>query len=119
MAKQGAERRRHSRLPLRIRIQYRTADKFFQDYIQNLSIGGIFIETSKPLSVGTKLKVQFSIPELTDPITADGIVVHKLHVGRTANPNVGGMGIKFSDLDQQSKSLLENFIQGKGLNGCL
>ena len=116
MVNQASNRRRHARVPVRIRIQYRTADKFFQDYIQNLSVGGIFIETSNPLSVGTKLKVQFSIPDLEDPITADGIVVHKLHVGHTGNPPAGGMGIKFAEIDTKSRELLEGYIQEKGLN---
>jgi len=113
MGKRTADKRKHKRLPVRIRIQYRTADQFFQDYIQNLSVGGIFIETKNPLSVGTKLQVQFSLPEMEDMITADGMVVHRLHVGRSENPPAGGMGIQFAELDEKSKQLLEEYIHSQ------
>lgn len=111
MGKRTSEKRKHERLPVRIRIQYRTSDQFFQDYIQNLSVGGIFIETKNPLSVGTKLKVQFSLPEMEEMITADGVVVHRLHGGRTHNLPSGGMGIQFAELDDNCKQVLEDYVQ--------
>jgi len=80
-------------------------------------MGGIFIETTKPLSVGTKLKVQFCLPGMEKPVIADGIVVHKLHVGRGEEPSMGGMGIKFSELEENSKLLLEEYIQSSGAPG--
>jgi uncharacterized protein (TIGR02266 family) len=113
MSKEGRERRRSNRVPVEIQIQYETADGFFQDYIRNLSLGGIFIETSKPLPTNTKLKVQFSLPEISDPIVADGVVVHTLRLGQTQNPSVSGMGIRFSELEPSSRQILESYLQGK------
>ena len=104
MARNGAERRRTSRVPVRIQIQYQTADQFFRDYVHNLSMGGIFIETAKPLSVGTSLKVQFCLPGMVEPVTADGVVVHRLHVGRGQEASVGGMGIKWEPLINTEKT---------------
>ena len=115
MAKAGRERRRTRRLPVEIQIQYETADGFFQDYIRNLSLGGIFIETSKPLPMHTKLKVQFSLPDMGAPIVADGVVVHTLRVGQPRNPSLSGMGIRFSDLEPSSKEMLESYLQVRGL----
>lgn len=111
MTKAGPERRRERRVPVQIQIQYKTVDGFFQDYIRNISLGGIFIETEKPLPMNTKLRVEFCLPEMEDPITADGIVVHTLRVGQTGNPTVIGMGIRFSDLETTSKQLLESYLQ--------
>jgi type IV pilus assembly protein PilZ len=104
------ERRAEPRVPLHIQIQYKTADQFFQDYMKNLSSGGIFIETSKPLKVGTKLKVQFCLPKMKKEILADGVVVRKVDLGR-ANPGAGGMGIQFSDLNLEDKTSLDEYIQ--------
>ena len=115
MAKAGRERRRASRVPVEIQIQYETADGFFQDYMRNLSLGGIFIETPKPLPMNTKLKVQFSLPDMTAPIVADGVVVHTLRLGQPKNPSVSGMGIKFSELEPSSKEMLESYLQAQGL----
>ena len=110
MAKTLSERRKHPRFPVRIRIEYRAADQFFTDYIQNLSLGGIFVETAEPLPVNTVLKVQFSLPSMRKPIVADGIVVHASQVGRKRDLAAGGMGIRFSDLDQRSKQAVETYL---------
>ena len=114
MTKANRERRRERRVPVQIQIQYNTVDGFFQDYIRNLSLGGIFIETAKPLPMNTKLRVEFCLPEMVDPITADGIVVHTLHVGRTKNPGVSGMGIRFSELEASSRQMLEAYLRTQG-----
>jgi len=95
---------------MRIQIQYQTADQFFKDYMQNLSSGGIFIETPHPLKVGTKLKVQFCLPKMKKEILADGVVVRKVDVGRS-NPGLGGMGIQFSELNAEDKTSLDEYIQ--------
>ena len=110
MAKNLAERRKHPRFPVRIRIQYRATDQFFTDYIHNLSLGGIFVETAEPLPVNTVLKVQFSLPSMRKPIVADGIVVHAFQIGRKRNPVASGMGIRFSDLDPQNRQALERYL---------
>jgi uncharacterized protein (TIGR02266 family) len=114
MAKSSSERRQARRVPVQIQIQYKTVEGFFQDYIRNLSLGGIFIETAKPLPMNTKLRVEFCLPEMTDPITADGVVVHTLRVGENKNPSVSGMGIRFSELEPSSKRMLESYLQVRG-----
>jgi uncharacterized protein (TIGR02266 family) len=83
--------------------------------MRNISLGGIFIETSKPLPMKTKLKVRFSLPDMRDPIVADGVVVHTLRLGQPKNPSVSGMGIKFSELEPSSKEMLESYLQAQGL----
>jgi type IV pilus assembly protein PilZ len=110
MVKPKQERRSNGRVPLRIRIQYQTADQFFQDYIQNLSVGGIFIETSTPLKVGTRLKVQFCLPEMEKEILADGVVVRRVDL-HTKDPRLAGMGIQFSELTSGDKLVLDEYIR--------
>ena len=111
MAKGSRERRRSRRVPVEIQIRYETADGFFQDYIRNLSLGGIFIQTPQPLPMNTKLKVQFSLPDMPVPIVADGVVVHTLRVGQAKNASACGMGIKFAELEPSSKQELEAYLQ--------
>lgn len=110
MAKKRPERRAEPRVPLHIRIRYETADRFFEDYVRNLSSGGIFIETSRPLKVGTRLRVQFCLPRMSRDIVADGTVVRKVDVG-AAGPATGGMGIQFSDLKSEDKMSLDAYVR--------
>ncbi|MEW6440733.1 MAG: TIGR02266 family protein [bacterium] len=109
MAKVLAERRKHPRVPTRIQIRYQAADQFFTDYIHNLSLGGIFVETSDPLPVNTTLKVQFCLPAMNKPIVADGVVVRSIQGGGT-NSGIRGMGIRFSDLDERSRHAVERYV---------
>ena len=44
-------------------------------------------------------------------LKADGVVVHKLNLSAGSKDPMGGMGIKFSDLDKNSKALLESYLQ--------
>lgn len=111
MTKTSSERRRVRRVPVEIQIRYKTADGFFQDYIRNLSLGGIFIETKTPLPMNTKLKVEFRLPEMRAPITAFGLVVHTLRVGHTKKSCVSGMGIRFAELEPSSRQMLESYLQ--------
>jgi len=115
MAKKAtSELRKTPRVPVNILIQYQTPDQFFQDYIKNVSLGGLFIETESPLPVGTKLNIPFSLPEMKNPIITDGIVVHAMKVGKKAKPAAGGMGIRFSDLNNKCKQSLESYLQRHG-----
>ena len=54
--------RQHQRLAVNLLIDYQVLDQFLYDYATNISLGGVFIRSSNPLPVGTKLRVQFSLP---------------------------------------------------------
>jgi type IV pilus assembly protein PilZ len=110
MAKNAKEKRKHHRKPVHIRIKYKILNQFFEDYIKNISLGGIFVETPDPLPVRTRLKVEFSLPEMEPPIETEGIVVHTIRQSGKPNAPISGMGIKFSDLNEESRRRLEAYI---------
>ena len=68
----------------------------------NMSIGGLFLETKRPLTPGTELKLEFSHPDKNDLIVCQGRVAW---VNRLDSPidqtHPLGMGIEFVDLDQE------------------
>jgi len=49
--------------------------RFFTDFIQNLSVSGLFIETQLPFFVGEELSMTFSLPGADDPIKITGKIV--------------------------------------------
>ena len=51
-------RRREARAPIELKVEYKRLNTFFYDYTKNISKGGTFIKTEKPLDVGTDLPVQ-------------------------------------------------------------
>jgi type IV pilus assembly protein PilZ len=70
----GAERRIFPRAPIELRVEYRKVNTFFYDYTRNISKGGTFIKTGKPLPEGTQFLFKLVIPHLDEPLTLRGQV---------------------------------------------
>lgn len=59
-----AHSRAHPRAPLAIKVHCRTSDgKQFDSLTGGIGGGGLFIESSAPLSPGTELTVEFALPD--------------------------------------------------------
>jgi type IV pilus assembly protein PilZ len=104
----GAERREHKRKPVSMVINYETLDQFFEDYVTNISLGGVFIQSKNPLPIGTRLKIKFALPELANPIETTGVVAHVVNLDDEGDMH--GMGIRFADLDPESKKLIDKLV---------
>ena len=44
----------HARTPIELKVEYKKMNTFFADYTKNISKGGTFIKTDRPLPVGTE-----------------------------------------------------------------
>jgi Tfp pilus assembly protein PilZ len=64
----------------------RTMDRDFQAFIENISSGGIFINTNQHLFAGQEIAIKFDFPDARNTIMANGEVV------RTS---MEGVGIRF------------------------
>src|SRR5258708_24099547 len=92
--------RRANRLQHELLVAYRTVDGFITDWAVNISRGGIFINTRKPLAVGTTVRLIISLPDAAFPFDPSGRVAR---VNEFDNPSnqVPGMGIEFVDVDDE------------------
>jgi uncharacterized protein (TIGR02266 family) len=104
------ERRKHKRVPAKILIKYGNADQFFTDYVQNISLGGIFVPTHDPLPKGTKLQISFSLPYWEQLITTLGVVVHSIHADPKSGRGPSGMGIQFQRLNPDNLDLIDSYV---------
>jgi uncharacterized protein (TIGR02266 family) len=100
-----ADSRNQYRAPTKIVLSYRTIDQFFSDIATNISLGGIFIKTPRPLAVGTVLRISFAIPQFESYVEANGVVIH------TGTPDAMGMGIKFSEIDNRALRAIDEMIK--------
>ncbi len=80
------EMRTHPRKTSFITADCSTADVCFTHFIQDISNGGVFIETNGPFYAGQGLKLNFSLPEVESPISIGGEVVRV---------DSRGIGVKF------------------------
>lgn len=70
---------------------------FFADYTKNISKGGTFIKTDRPLPVGTEFIFRLTVPKRSDPFQLRGSVVWTNRSEERQQPEVEemGMGIRF------------------------
>ena len=90
------EKRSDPRMPIELKVEYRRLNTFFADYTKNISRGGTFIKTRKPLDIGTEFVFKLYIPSLDEPISLQGKVKWIVNPGEEEPGESPGMGIKFT-----------------------
>jgi type IV pilus assembly protein PilZ len=113
---QPHERRQEERAPIELRVEYQRLNRFFYDYTKNISKGGTFIQTKKPLGVGTQFLFKLLVPNMDEPMVLLGEVRWILHEGETRHDDDGdmntpGMGIRFIYRDDDQKELVEREVE--------
>jgi type IV pilus assembly protein PilZ len=83
---------------------------FFADYAKNISKGGTFIRTRKPLDVGTAFLFLLSIPGQDEQVQLHGEVVWTVDDERATAEKPAGMGIRFRFTDGSERQQLERFV---------
>jgi type IV pilus assembly protein PilZ len=97
--------REDSRIACFLAVDYSTKDRVYQDFINNLSNGGVFIETLAPFHVGQSLSMTFSVPLLSKTFKIGGTIV------RTEQD---GIGVQFEKkLTPYQKELIHSAINRK------
>lgn len=104
------ENRKHLRQPVILKVDYRDVDKFFTNFAENLSEGGMFIATSRLLKPGTTLLIEFLLPETSLKIKTRAEVVW-IRTNSESPAKRRGMGIKFQDLRPQDKAKINKIVK--------
>lgn len=102
-------KRRSTRLHHEIPVAYRSVGSFLTDWATNISQGGLFINTRKPLPVGTAVKILIQLPGASFPFQLAGRVARVTDFDNRANM-VPGMGIEFTDVDDPKRREVESFV---------
>lgn len=112
----GQDARVHPRAPIELKVEYKKLNSFFADYTRNISKGGTFIKTDRPLKIGTEFVFRFFIPQRAEPFTLRGSVawVHSADVPpppAIQPPPERGMGIRFLYSDDSQKRAFETVVE--------
>ena len=90
--------------------------KLMRDYSINMSTGGIFVETAKPMPEDTILYLKFILPALDTPITCKSKVAWTNQPGQIKSRNQpAGMGLQFIDLPLEKMHSIRKYINDGGL----
>jgi type IV pilus assembly protein PilZ len=96
VADEPPERRAEVRRPIELKVEYKRLNTFFADYTKNISRGGTFIKTARPLPVGTEFLFKLFIPSRKEPLTIHGEVQRIVtHADPESEQTGQGMAIKF------------------------
>lgn len=107
MATENPEELRSSpRAPIELKVEYRKVNSFFADYTKNISKGGTFIKTKKPLPLGTQFLFQLSVPNRDEPFELLGEVAWA-----KADGDEPGMGIRFVYATESQRAEFEGIVE--------
>jgi type IV pilus assembly protein PilZ len=105
-----SERRSSVRAPIELRVEYKRLNSFFADYTRNISKGGTYIRTDKPLPVGTELAFCLVVPRLDDPMRLVGRVVWIVAPEGATEERPAGMGIEFQFHDDRQRRDIDAWV---------
>lgn len=110
------ERRKEGRAPIELKVEYKRLNTFFYDYTKNISKGGTFIKTERPLGVGTVFLFKLMLPAQDAPLALRGEVRWIVKDGEPLPPQAPpghepGMGIKFVYDSADQRRELEKLVE--------
>ena len=86
------EKRKYPRRSTLINITYSSDQRrIFEDFVRNISVSGLYIETNLLSELGQKLIMTFSHPDSGNPIKV---------IGKVIRVDSGGIGVKFNKLTE-------------------
>lgn len=106
----GAERRSHVRVPveLRVAVRFDSIEDVLNSHTVDVSAMGVFIKTTAPRSVGTRVRIQMTVGDETVDLT--GVVVRRVSAAEAAG-GPPGMGVNFADLDSPAESMVARIVE--------
>ena len=101
------DRRRTPREPLLLKVEYGDAGELVGDYTDNISTGGTFVLTERPLPVGSEVRLTLSFPGLIKALPITGTVkwVREEPAGER------GVGVAFDLGDHEAQARLAPLIE--------
>ena len=101
----AGERRKSARMPVEMWVEDLTDGGVVHRRAGNLSKGGLYLDQTIPLPIGSKVKLRFTLPEDTLTVTVTGQIVSINSRDRL------GMGVKFVDLEPPVQERIDTFIE--------
>ena len=97
-------KRQHERRAIELKVVYRSITNFLDDYTANISIGGCFLSTQQPFSMGQTVELALILPT-GQSINATGVVRWVSNDGEFP-----GVGVQFTLLSDRDRSMIEQLV---------
>jgi CRP/FNR family cyclic AMP-dependent transcriptional regulator len=91
-------------------LTYKDDMAFVRAYIGNISTGGLFIKTDKPLPQGEQFLLRLQFPDLTEPLKISCEVVWARSTEHATPREPAGMGVKFIEMSKKDSESLKHYL---------
>jgi len=105
--------RAEPRVPVRMEVFYGPQnEEMLYDFSINLSLGGLFLESSAPLPENTQLSLKFFLPDREAPVMCSARVAWINAPRKPLNPSLpSGMGIQFLDVNLEDLMVIREHVK--------
>jgi uncharacterized protein (TIGR02266 family) len=104
MAKSDRDRRTSARLPIEMWVEELTEASQVFRRAGNVSRGGMHLDHTIPIPMGTRVRLRFTLPGDNTPIVVTAEIVS------IATNNVLGMGVKFIDVEPTTQNRIDAYL---------
>jgi len=99
--RQYKKQRKYSRKGFLTIIEYNVDNRYYKDFIQDISGSGVFIKTSQTFSVGQTILMTFMSPDKQKPFRINGEII-RIHED--------GLGVKFKIESRVQEAALKSLV---------
>jgi uncharacterized protein (TIGR02266 family) len=103
--------REEMRLIETLSVTYRDKRSFIKAYTGNVSGGGLFISTEKPLKEGQEVLIKLELPGLADVIVIKCEVKWARTKVEETDAYPAGMGVKFLEMTKENDKILKRYLR--------
>ena len=107
----SSDRRNALRAAIELNVEYKRLNTFFADYTRNISKGGTFIRTDRPLDIGTEFVFALTIRGLEEPLRLRGRVKWVVSHDEATADSPAGMGIEFMYANIEERRATEAIVE--------
>jgi hypothetical protein len=104
------DRRTGPRIPLEMWVEETTDHERYFRRAGNLSRGGLLLEHTIPLPLGTVVNLTFTLPGDSSPVNIVGQIVS------TAAPDALRMGVKFLNPSREAQDIIDAYLARVGVS---
>jgi type IV pilus assembly protein PilZ len=105
------ERRGAPRAAIELNVEYKRLNTFFADYTRNISKGGTFIRTDRPLELKTEFVFALTVRGLAEPLRLRGRVKWVVPPAQATADSPAGMGIEFQYSTDEERNATEAIVE--------
>ncbi len=102
--------RKETRVQKTLSLMFKDRKSFIKAYTGNISKGGLFIMTERPLNQGEQFLLKLQVPDLPEPIKLN-CEVSWVREQSDIEKRPPGMGVKFSKMTKRDNQILNQYFQ--------